>query len=85
MSRLEYWFDGRKANSSQVKEKFQELMYKNGALTKQGTEVFDVIWGNTSLRKDLFPNINDPIIGRDKFEELLENHSTLFYSFLMTK
>lgn len=88
MDWLEYWFDGRKANSSQVKEKFQELMYKNGALTPQGVEIFNVIWGNTSLRRNLFPvNNTEPLKGAavNEFKQIILTFDNKFYNIIHLK
>ncbi len=49
---------------------------------------FNVIWGNTGtngdngLRQSLLPNTSDPLIGKDKFEEIVENTTNQFYNFI---
>ncbi|MCP1383612.1 hypothetical protein [Runella salmonicolor] len=86
MNQLEYWFDGKKGvTESQVKEKFKQMMYNGTTLTTQGTAVFNAIWGNVGLRGSLFPNISDPIAGKDRFEEIIESTSSIFYNFIKVK
>jgi hypothetical protein len=58
MSDLQYYFDGRKGVGTEivVKEAFRDLLYNkaSSALTLQGQEIFEVIWGRTALRANLF-------------------------------
>lgn len=88
---LEYWFEGRKASEIQAKQKFQEMMYQNNALTQQGTEVFNVIWANGSLRRSLFvqpPGSTLPqweSIARNDFTSLIANLDDKFFRFINDK
>jgi len=90
MDDLEYYFDGRKSGISEayVKGVFQE-MFKN-----KESEIFNVIWGNTTLRGSLFPetiglNTNDlnnikPSV-LIKFRNNISTTSNLFYNFIQVK
>ncbi|NBB31835.1 hypothetical protein [Cellulophaga sp. BC115SP] len=87
MTELKYFFDARRKNMSEiyVKGVFQTMLYQNNDLTNQGAQVFETIWSNTTLKGNLFPNISDPVAGKDKFEELIESASSIFYNFIKVK
>lgn len=55
-SNLKYIFNGQKVEESIVKTAFKEMLYNSTTkiLTDKGTEVFETIWGNQSLRGSLF-------------------------------
>jgi hypothetical protein len=65
MSELRYYFDAKKGVSeTYAKEQFQKMMYDGKKLTTQGTEIFNTVWTNTTLRGNLwnprdFPNITE--------------------------
>jgi hypothetical protein len=91
MSDLIYYFDSRKGNVTEtnVKEAFKQLLYNktNDALTLQGQEIFDVIWGKTVLRGNLFQgiNFNDPDAlneGKRQFISKIKDTSNSFYNFI---
>lgn len=96
MNQLEYWFDAKKkVTESQIKEKFQLMMYSYGVgLTPQGLQVFNAIWSNTALRASLFrndeidftqpDNIIRPI-GLGKFQQKIGDLSNSFYTFIKVK
>lgn len=78
MNQLEYWLDAKKkVTESQIKEKFQLMMYDNGpnpGLTPQGLQVFNAIWSNTVLRGNLFPRANyDPLFTPQQYQDAAKN------------
>jgi hypothetical protein len=91
MSDLKYYFDSRKGSVTEtnVKDTFKQLLYNktNDALTLQGQEIFDVIWGKTVLRGNLFQgiNFNDPDAlneGKRQFISKIKDTSNSFYNFI---
>ena len=94
MTDLEYWFDSKKGVSeSQIKDKFKTMMYNGTALTAQGNDVFDAIWGNVGLRGNLFPNLDYTNKTLDElkpeafvlFKAIVGSASNSFYNFINVK
>lgn len=93
MNQLEYWFDAKKkVTESQIKEKFQLMMYSYGVgLTPQGLQVFNAIWSNTVLRGNLWsdiptnPDEDDKNTYQGKFEDIVSSTNSSFYNFIKVK
>lgn len=89
IDKIEYWFDKKKLNNntdtSPIKEKFKQMMYKNGELTDSGKKVFETIWGNQSLRESLFGEISDKNEGLDSYIDNVEDLKSGFYNFIKIK
>jgi hypothetical protein len=103
MNKISYYFDAKKlaGPNNEMKEEwvktvFKDMMYDATAQTlkQQGNEVFEVIWGNNSLRENLFKddnidfNLDETIIkpiALSKFKEKASNTSNLFYNFIKVK
>ena len=87
---LEYWFDKRKASEAEVKEKFRQLLYDEGAnngkggLTEKGKEVLKVILNNNSLRNSIF-DLNSITSPQDQFVNLTGSIDSKFYFFIKIK
>jgi hypothetical protein len=100
---LVYYFDARngKVNEGYVRNVFKQLLYVEtvnannetvGSLTAQGVEIFNIIWGQSVLRGNLFPDINfsqtDNIIkpiGLKQFKDKIASLSDSFYKFIKVK
>jgi hypothetical protein len=92
LDKLEYWFDAKKTPKlDDVKKKWQQLFQSN----KQN-EIFDVIWGNDLLRRDIwkndtprFPvnpnNTTDKATYKAKFTTLAGNINSSIYNFIKVK
>jgi Pretoxin HINT domain/Fibronectin type III domain len=103
MEDLVYYFDARngKVNEGYVRNVFKQLLYVEtvnannetvGNLTAQGVEIFNIIWGQSVLRENLFPDINfsqtDNIIkpiGLKQFKDKIASLSDSFYKFIKVK
>ncbi|SMC39149.1 hypothetical protein [Cellulophaga tyrosinoxydans] len=98
-----YWFDSKKNNNSPdptpFKEKFKQMLYNSSTntLTFKGETIFNTIWGNISLRENLFPRANYPNLNdrqyqsasRLDFGTLISDTSSniinTFYNFIKVK
>ncbi len=68
---------------TKIKNQFQEIF--RGTQNSDGTfkyEFFDIFWNNQGLRTQLFPNETDEIAGKVKFKILVNDKTSLIYSFI---
>jgi Pretoxin HINT domain len=102
MEDLIYYFDARKGkvNEGYVRDVFKRLLYVEtlntnneivGSLTAQGAEIFDIIWGKSVLRGNIWNDIpaiiNQTVIDnyKNKFRLILADTRSSFYKFINVK
>nr|MCU0326929.1 hypothetical protein [Spirosomataceae bacterium] len=92
MSKLRYYFDARKgATEAYAKSAFKQMMYNGTDLTSNGAKVFDAVWGNTTLRGNIWndipanPDDDDKNSYKGKFKDIVSSTSNSFYNFIKVK
>ncbi len=92
LSDLEYWFDKRKITGATdeiketaIKQKFQNMMLQNNALTTKGTNVFNAIWGNSGLRNMFDISVTATKSPVEQFKDIVSDTSNSFYNFILVK
>ncbi len=99
LDNLLYVFNGKKLEGGtdtpieKAKKGIQRKLFKDGALTPYGEEVFEIIWENSDLKNELFKGVDfnniDPNVPKQEsliiFKALLSNISSVYYRFIITK